>query len=110
MAYARADFIAANPDILPLAYEAGFRDILVGLEAISDEQLDDYNKQTSRDDNINAIKNLHDNNIVCNGLFVISYTATRKDFRNLMKFIKENNLLWVVFGIFTPYKGTDAYD
>ena len=27
-----------------------------------------------------------------------------------MKFIKENNLLWVVFGIFTPYKGTDAYD
>ena len=27
-----------------------------------------------------------------------------------MKFIKDNNLLWVVFGIFTPYKGTDAYD
>ena len=27
-----------------------------------------------------------------------------------MKFVKDNNLLWVVFGIFTPYKGTDAYD
>ncbi len=110
MAYARADFIAANPDILPLAYEAGFRDILVGLEAITDELLDEYNKQTSKDDNIMAIKNLLDNNIVCDGLFVISYTATRQDYRNLMKFIKDNNLLWVVFGIFTPYKGTDAYD
>ncbi|MBR1470547.1 MAG: radical SAM protein [Lachnospiraceae bacterium] len=109
MAYARADFIAANPDILPLAYKAGFRDILVGLEAITDELLDEYHKQTSRDDNINAIRNLHENNIVCDGLFVINYTATRKDFRNLMKFIKDNNLLWVVFGIFTPYKGTDAY-
>ena len=110
MAYARADFIAANEDILPLAYKAGFRDILVGLEAITDEQLDIYNKQTSKNENIVAIKNLLDNNIVCDGLFVISYTATRQDYRNLMKFVKDNNLLWVVFGIFTPYKGTDAYD
>lgn len=110
MAYARADFIAENPDVLPLAYEAGFRDILVGLEAITDELLDEYNKQTSKEINERAIKNLLDNNIVCDGLFVISYTATRKDFKNLMTFIKDNNLLWVVFGIFTPYKGTDAYD
>ncbi|MCR5847464.1 MAG: B12-binding domain-containing radical SAM protein [Lachnospiraceae bacterium] len=109
MAYSRADFLAENPDILPLAYKAGFRDILVGLEAISDETLDEYNKQTSRDENIMAIKNLLDAGIVCNGLFVINYTATRDDYRKLMRFIKDNNLLWVVFGIFTPYKGTDAY-
>ncbi len=109
MAYSRADFLAENPDILPLVYKAGFRDILVGLEAISDEQLDEYNKQTSKNENIQAIKNLHDNNIVCNGLFVVSHKSTKEDFKNLMKFIKENNLLWVVFGIFTPYKGTDAY-
>lgn len=111
MAYARADFLAENPDnILALAYEAGFRDIMVGLEAISDEQLNEYNKQTSRNENIIAIKNLHDNNLVCNALFVVSHTSTKQDFRNLIKFIRENNLLWVVFGIFTPYKGTDAYD
>ncbi len=109
MAYARADFISANPDILPLAYKAGFRDILVGLEAITDDQLDEYNKGTSRNENIRAIKNLHDNNIVCDGLFVVSHESSKEDFKNLLKFIKENNLLWVVFGIFTPYKGTDAY-
>lgn len=109
MAYSRADFLAENPDILPLAYKAGFRDMLVGLEAISDEQLAEYNKQTSRNENIQAIKNLHENNIVCNGLFVVSHSSTKQDFKNLIKFIKENNLLWVVFGIFTPYKGTDAY-
>lgn len=110
MAYSRADFLAENPDILPLVYAAGFRDILVGLEAISDEQLDEYNKQTTKNENIQAIKNLHDNNIVCNALFVVSHTSTKQDFKNLIKFIKENNLLWVVFGIFTPYKGTDAYE
>ena len=110
MAYSRADFIAANPDILPLAYKAGFRDLLIGLEAVSDEQLKEYNKQTSKNDNILAIKYCHENNIVCNGLFVVSHTSTKQDFKNIIKFIKENNLLWMVFGIFTPYKGTDAYE
>lgn len=110
MAYARADFIAENPDVLPIAYKAGFRDLLIGLEAVSDAQLKEYNKQTSRNDNILAIKHCHENNIVCNGLFVVSHTSTKEDFRNLLKFIKDNNLLWMVFGIFTPYKGTDAYE
>ena len=110
MAYSRADFIAANPDILPLAYKAGFRDLLIGLEAVSDEQLKAFNKQTSKNENILAIRHCRENNIVCDGLFVISHTATRQDFKNLVKFIKENHLLWMVFGIFTPYKGTDAYE
>ncbi len=110
MAYARADFIAKNPDILPLAYRAGFRDLLIGLEAVSDEQLKEYNKQTSKNDNVLAIKHCHENNIVCNGLFVISHKSTKQDFRKLFDFIKENNLLWPLFGIFTPYKGTDAYE
>lgn len=110
MAYARADFIAKNPDILPLAYRAGFRDLLIGLEAVNDEQLKEYNKQTSKNDNVLAIKHCHENNIVCNGLFVISHKSTKQDFRKLFDFIKENNLLWPLFGIFTPYKGTDAYE
>lgn len=110
MAYARADFIAKNPDILPLAYRAGFRDLLIGLEAVSDEQLKEYNKQSSKNDNILAIKHCHENNIVCNGLFVISHKSTKQDFRKLFDFIKENNLLWPLFGILTPYKGTDAYE
>ncbi|MDE7447413.1 MAG: radical SAM protein [Lachnospiraceae bacterium] len=110
MAYARADFIAENPDILPLAYRAGFRDLLIGLEAVNDEQLKEYNKQTSKNDNVLAIKHCHENNIVCNGLFVVSHKSTKQDFRKLIDFIKENNLLWPVFGIFTPYKGTDAYE
>ena len=110
MAYSRADFIAENPDILSLVYEAGFRDMLVGLEAVNDEFLDEYNKKTTKDVNVQAVKNLRDNNIVCNGLFVVSHRSSKQDFKALLKFIKETGLLWVVFGIFTPYKGTDAYE
>jgi len=109
MAYSRADFMAENADVLPLLYQAGFRDILIGLEAVDDELLDEYNKETSKQMNEAAVKNLRDNNIVCNALFVVSHKSSKKDFKVLHRFIKENKILWVVFGIFTPYKGTDAY-
>ena len=110
MAYSRADFLAENKDILPLAYKAGFRDILVGLEAVNDDLLNEYNKKTSKEINEKAVENLRDNNIVCNALFVVNHKSTKRDFKQLLHFIKENKLLWVVFGIFTPYKGTDAYE
>lgn len=110
MAYSRADFLAEHSDILPLLYQAGFRDILVGLEAVSDDFLDAYHKDTTKDINEAAIRNLRENHLVCNGLFVVSHTSTKEDFRALIRFIRKNKLLWMVFGIFTPYKGTDAYD
>ena len=110
MAYARADFPAEHPDLLPLLYRAGFRDILVGLEAADDATLDAYHKETGRAVNEAAIRNLRAAGLVCNGLFVVSHAATREDFRNLLDFIRKNRLLWVVFGIFTPYKGSDAYE
>lgn len=109
MAYARADFVAENPDVLPTLYQAGFRDILVGLEAADDATLEFYHKETGRDVNEAAIRNLREAGLVCNGLFVVSHTATRQEFRRLLDFIRRNRLLWVVFGIFTPYKGSDAY-
>lgn len=110
MAYSRADFLAENPDILPLLYKAGFRDILVGLEAVADDLLEEYNKQTTREQNELAIKHLREAGIVCNGLFVVSHKSRHQDFAALHKFIKDNKLLWVVLGIFTPYKGTDSYE
>jgi radical SAM superfamily enzyme YgiQ (UPF0313 family) len=109
MAYTRADFVVNNPDILPLLYQAGFRDLQIGLEAVSDELLKEYNKKVTADINALAVKYLNENNIVCNGLFVLSQDSTKKDFKNLMKFIKETKLLWVTFAIFTPFKGIDSY-
>lgn len=103
MAYSRADFMAENADVMPLLYKAGFRDILVGLEAVDDDLLDEYNKKTSKQINELAVKNLRENNLACNALFVVSHKASKKDFKTLNRFIKENGILWVVFGIFTPY-------
>ncbi len=110
MIYGRADSIVRNREIMPLLYQAGVRDIMVGLEAVTDKLLDVYNKETTRNINEEAIEILRENNIVCNGLFVLSHESNRRYFKELVSFIRKKKLLWVVFGIFTPYKGTAAYE
>lgn len=110
MIYGRADSVVRNVHLMPKLYQAGVRDVMVGLEAVTDELLNDYQKQTTKKINEEAIDILHRNRIICNGLFVISHTSKRSYFRNLRTFIRKNKLLWVVFGIFAPYKGTPAYE
>lgn len=47
LVYGRADFIAANPDIMHELAEIGLRTVIVGFESFSDKELDNYNKHTS---------------------------------------------------------------
>ena len=109
MIFARADSIVKCEDIMPLLYKAGFRDMLVGLEAVEDEILDQYNKKSSVSINETAIKLLRDNNMLCNGLFVVNDTFNHKNFREIHRFIRKQNLIWVLFSILIPFKGTVIY-
>lgn len=110
MTFARADSIVNCKDIMPLIYKAGFRDMLVGLEAVDDSTLEKYNKNSSTYLNRQAISILRDNNMVCVGLFVINYDFSHKDFMNINKFIKNEKLIWVLFSILIPFKGTPVYE
>ena len=110
MIFARADSICKCEDIMPLLYKAGFRDMLVGLEAVEDSTLEKYNKNSSVALNQKAVAILRDFKIVCVGLFVINYDFTHKDFMNINKFIKQEKLIWVLFSILIPFKGTPVYE
>lgn len=109
MIFSRADSIVKCKDIMPLLYKAGFRDMLVGLEAVEDKTLEQYNKNSSVVINREAIKILRENNMLCVGLFVINYDFKHKDFMNINKFIKKEKLIWVLFSILIPFKGTEVY-
>ena len=110
MIFARADSISKCEDIMGLLYKAGFRDMLVGLEAVEDSTLEKYNKNSSVQLNKNAVRILREHNMVCVGLFVINYDFKHKDFMNINKFIKEEKLIWVLFSILIPFKGTPVYE
>lgn len=110
MVFARADSIIKCRDILPLLYRAGIRDMLVGLESVEDVTLEKYNKNSSVDINRRAVRLLRKNNMVCVGLFVINYDFSHRNFHKINEFIKKEKLVWVIFSILIPFKGTPVYD
>ncbi|MBR1470548.1 MAG: cobalamin-dependent protein [Lachnospiraceae bacterium] len=110
MIFARADSISRCEDIMPLLYKAGIRDMLVGLEAVDDSTLEKYNKNSSVALNKNAVRILREHNMVCVGLFVINYDFTHRDFMRINEFIRKEKLIWVLFSILIPFKGTPVYE
>ena len=110
MIFARADSIVRCADIMPLIYKAGFRDMLVGLEAVEDSTLEKYNKNSSVHLNKQAIRILREHKMVCVGLFVINYDFSHKDFMRINRFIRDEGLIWVLFSILIPFKGTPVYE
>lgn len=110
MIFARADSIVRCRDIMPLIYKAGFRDMLVGLEAVEDTTLEKYNKNSSVELNKQAVSILREHKMVCVGLFVINYDFTHKDFMKINDFIRREKLIWVLFSILIPFKGTPVYE
>ena len=108
--YARADFVAENPDIVEMLAQIGFVYFLVGLEAISDEILISYNKNTSQDTNRKCVAAIQSTTANCIGLFIMGIGATRKDFTNLVRWVEVTGIKHVTVSIFTPIPGTKLYE
>ena len=108
--FGRVDFIINNKELMKELKEIGFYYVLVGLEAITDNYLKDYNKLIKVDSNIECIKFMNEIKINIMGMLIVDLDFTKKDFKNLYKWIKINNLKHVAISIFTPIMGTKTYD
>ena len=56
LVYGRADFVAANEDLLRDFKEQGLQAVIVGLESMRARDLELYNKKTDKDMNEKAVK------------------------------------------------------
>lgn len=108
--YSRADFVVENEDIIKELGAIGVRGIIVGLEAIDDNTLNSYSKQSSEDLNEKCVKILQEHNIDCLALFIIDINATKKDFENLYRWVQKTKLRYASVSIFTPIPGTTLFD
>ena len=108
--YGRADFIAAHPDLMTALKEIGFYYILVGLEAINDGFLKDYNKCCDLDSNIRAVEILNAAGIHIMGMFIVGLDFTAKDFRNLYRWIVRHELKHTAISIFTPEMASELME
>lgn len=108
--YARADFVANNEDIVKELSSIGFKYFLVGLEAISNEELIAMNKQVSLDENRKCIEVIRNANAHCIALLIAPISADKEYFNKLYRFVVETKLLYVTVSIFTPIPGTPLYE
>lgn len=108
--YGRSDFIASHEDTMAKLKEIGFYYILVGLEAIDDNCLKDYNKRSSIDNNIKSIEICNRLGLNIMGMFILDLDFVPADFKKLYKWIKSHEIKHVAVSIFTPEIGMETYD
>lgn len=108
--YFRADFIAGHPEYMKKLSEVGVSMCAVGLEVIDDEVLKKYEKDSSVDIILNAIRILKECNITCIGLLMIDIDAEKSYFKKLYEFIKKYELYLSTISILTPMPGTLQYE
>ena len=108
--YGRADYVAANEDVIRRFKEVGLRAVIVGLESCDSSQLDDYNKRTNVEINERAVGILKKYDVECYGTFILGLDWTWDDFNALYKWIKKLGLVFVNLQPLTPLRGTDIYE
>ena len=110
LVYGRADFIAANEDIIARLAKNGLSAVIVGLESASQDELDNYNKRTSLDENIAAVRMLQKYDIECYATVILGLDWDKADFKRLYGFLKELDIVFVNLQPFTPMPGTVYFD
>ena len=108
--FGRVDFIIKHKELMKELKEIGFYYVLVGLEATTDKYLNNYHKLIKVDDNIECVNFMNEIGINIMGMFITDLDFTKKDFDNLYKWIKNNNLNHFAVSIFTPIPGTKSYE
>lgn len=109
LVYARADFIAAHEDLIAEWAELGLTAVFVGLEATTNAELDGMHKETTVDQNIEAIKVLHRHGVDVYGSLIPDPDYTVADWERLRDFIRRSGLYYVNISPLVPFPGTAQY-
>ena len=108
--YARADFIAANEEIISEWSELGLTAVFIGLEAVTDNELDSMNKESSVNENLAAIRMLQKYQIDIYGSLIPHPDYSREDWQRLRNFIKKSGLYYVNISPLMAMPGTFIWE
>ena len=107
---ARVDDIIRNKDALPLLRKSGLSWVLLGVENSSPETLKSYKKGITPADSKIAVRLLQENGIFAHAMIIIGNRMdTHQTIAQLKDFADELDPDLVMFGILTPFPGTEVY-
>lgn len=105
----RSDSIRNNRALFERWARIGLTRVLIGLESNRPQDLADYNKAASVDDNDEAIAICAANDVEIQAMFVINPDVEREDFGALQAYVADKQLDTPVYAILTPYPGTPSH-
>jgi len=107
----RCDDVVKHHDLLPKLRKSGLRWVLLGVESSNPSTLEKFNKETSPEDAKLAVKLLHKNDIFAHAMFIIGERKdTSESISDLREFVNELDPDLAIFGILTPFPGTEAFE
>ena len=106
IAIGNARFIAENPDVMERLKSVGLNAMMVGFEYVSNEELQEVNKDATINDNNRTIEVCKNLDIDLFALFIINPDWTHSDFRNLAAYVKENEIPFALYSTLTVFPGT----
>ncbi len=108
--YGRADFIAANEEIIAEFAQVGLRAVIVGMESPLPEELNRYNKGSSVEVNEKAAAVLQRYGVECYATLILGLDWEKRHFDRLSSWLEENKLRFVNLQPLTPLPGTALYE
>jgi anaerobic magnesium-protoporphyrin IX monomethyl ester cyclase len=107
---ARCDDIIRNKDVLPRLRKSGLNWLLLGVENSNPQTLESYKKGITPADAKAAVRLLQANSIFAHAMVIIGNRKdTHQTIAQLKKFANDLDPDLVMFGILTPFPGTEIY-
>jgi anaerobic magnesium-protoporphyrin IX monomethyl ester cyclase len=107
---ARCDDVIRNKDVLPRLRKSGLIWVLLGVENSSQSTLNGFKKGITPEDARIAVRLLKENGIFAHAMLIIGQrNDTHQKIAQLREFANELDPDFVMFGILTPFPGTEIY-
>jgi radical SAM superfamily enzyme YgiQ (UPF0313 family) len=106
LVYGRADFIANNEILIKKLAEIGLKTVIVGFESFIESDLEKYNKKTNVELYKKTMQILNSNKIDCFATLIVSPDWDKKDFKEMVKSVKELGIHYVNLQPLTPLPKT----
>jgi len=108
---ARCDDIIRNKETLPKLRRSGLNWVLLGVESSEPSTLNNFKKGITPDDAKTAVRLLKKNDIFAHAMFIIGQRKdTAQSIARLREFVDELDPDFVMFGVLTPFPGTEVFE
>ncbi len=108
--YCRIDTLLRQRELMAAWREVGLERLFIGIEAVTPDELKDYNKKLEVAQIERGLRAAGQLGIAVFGGFIVNTGYTSRSFKQLVRFIEHNRVDYPSFTVLTPLPGTVALD